>query len=219
MPTNDEHHQAVMEQVGLMLPTASTGDRRAAILTAAASVFLQEGYTDASMETIARTAGVAKQTVYAHFQNKNALFTTMLRTMCERVVNREALEEVMTMEPRQGLATFGRVFLGGILSAHAVAVFRVAVTESRRSPELGRMFYDAGPALVKQLLYRYLERLSGQGALEFDDVPLAGDMFLGMLIGPFHVEKVLGLSGPPTETEIHRIVDESVRIFVSIYRK
>jgi hypothetical protein len=79
------------------------------------------------------------------------------------------------------------------------------------------MFYDSGPTRVKQTLHRYLERLCGQGALALDDVPLAGDIFLGMLFGPFHLEKVLGVGGPPTSSELDRIVLEAVRVFVKAY--
>jgi TetR/AcrR family transcriptional repressor of mexJK operon len=219
MAMEEEERRAVMEQVRQMLPEASLGDKRAAILTAAASVFLREGFDSAGMDTIAREAGVAKQTVYSHFHGKDALFTTMLRLMCEHIVSREGSERVLTMPPRDGLLEFGRIFLGGILSAHAVAVFRVVVAESRRSSELGRMFYEAGPAWVRQTLYRYLERLCGQGALDLDDVPLAGDMFLGMLYGPLHLEKVLGLGGPPAPAELDRIVGEAVRVFLKTYQK
>jgi AcrR family transcriptional regulator len=169
------------------------------------------------MDAIAREAGVAKQTVYSHFGSKDTLFTTMLSMMCEHVVPTDAFERVMTLPAREGLTEFGRIFLRGILSAHAIAVFRVVVAESQRASELGKMFYESGPIRVKQTLYRYLERLCGQGSLEIDDVPLAGDVFLGMLFGPFFMEKVLGVGGPPAAAELDRIVLEAVRVFVKAY--
>lgn len=218
MIMGDQERLAVLQQVRAMLPEAERGDKRAAILSAAVTVFLREGFNSAGMDAIAREAGVAKQTVYSHFGSKDTLFTTMLEMMCEHVVPTHAFDGVISLPPREGLTEFGRIFLGGILSAHAIAVFRVVVAESQRAGELGKMFYDAGPTRVKQTLYRYLERLGGQGALAVDDVPLAADIFLGMLFGPFHIEKVLGIGGPPTTAELERIVLEAVRVFVKAYR-
>jgi TetR/AcrR family transcriptional repressor of mexJK operon len=217
MAMGKQERLAVLRQVRAMLPEAESGDKRAAILSAAVSVFLREGFNSAGMDAIAREAGVAKQTVYSHFGSKDKLFTSMLEMMCEHVVPNEAFDRVVSMPPREGLTEFGRIFLGGILSAHAIAVFRVVVAESPRAAELGKMFYDCGPIRVKQTLHRYLERLCGQGTLALDDVLLAGDIFLGMLFGPFHIEKVLGVGGPPTPAEIDRIVQESVRVFIKAY--
>jgi TetR/AcrR family transcriptional repressor of mexJK operon len=217
MVMGERERLAVLQQVRTMLPEAETGDKRAAILSAAVNVFLREGFYNAGMDAIAREAGVAKQTVYSHFGSKDTLFTTMLGMMCEHVVPADAFERVMTLPARDGLIEFGRIFLGGILSAHALAVFRVVVAESQRASDLGKMFYDSGPTRVKQTLHRYLERLCGQGALALDDVPLAGDIFLGMLFGPFYIEKVLGVGGPPTAADLDRIVNEAVRVFIRAY--
>jgi AcrR family transcriptional regulator len=219
MGMGEQERLAVMQQVRAMLPEAESGDKRAAILSAAVSVFLREGFSNAGMDAIAREAGVAKQTVYSHFGSKDTLFTTMLGMMCEHVVPTDAFEHVVPLPPREGLTEFGRIFLRGILSAHAIAVFRVVVADTQRAGELGKMFYESGPTRVKQTLYRYLERLCGQGSLVLDDVRLAGDIFLGMLFGPFFMEKILAVGGPPTAAELDRIVLEAVRVFVKAYGK
>ena len=66
-------------------PPAATGRRAAAkartrqkVLDGALSVFAERGYGEASMEEIARAAGVAIGSVYAHFQNKRDLFEALL---------------------------------------------------------------------------------------------------------------------------------------------
>lgn len=51
---------------------------RKQILDAAREVFDEFGYADASMEEIARRAGVAKGTVFAHFGDKVGLITNFL---------------------------------------------------------------------------------------------------------------------------------------------
>src|SRR5688572_18076769 len=60
--------------------TARSGKRRA-ILEAAAELFLQDGYSGTSMDEVAARASVSKQTVYAQFGGKEALFVTVVATM------------------------------------------------------------------------------------------------------------------------------------------
>jgi AcrR family transcriptional regulator len=47
---------------------------RAALLDAAASLFVERGYAGTGMRDIATAAGVATETVYAHFSSKRLLF-------------------------------------------------------------------------------------------------------------------------------------------------
>ncbi|MGO7565693.1 TetR/AcrR family transcriptional regulator, partial [Rhizobium johnstonii] len=55
--------------------------KQAAIVGAAAEVFLSTGYAVASMDEISSRSGVSKQTVYKHFSSKEALFVALLTQM------------------------------------------------------------------------------------------------------------------------------------------
>ena len=52
--------------------------KRQSILEAAAGLFLEHGFSQTSMDLVANTAGVSKQTVYSHFNNKDALFSAVI---------------------------------------------------------------------------------------------------------------------------------------------
>ncbi len=52
--------------------------RRDAILDAAAALILKLGLRGTSMEAIARGAGIAKPTLYAHFPDKTAVFDALI---------------------------------------------------------------------------------------------------------------------------------------------
>ena len=52
-------------------------ERRDRILNAAQDLFLANGLRGTSMEAIARTAGVAKPTLYAYFPDKDVVFATL----------------------------------------------------------------------------------------------------------------------------------------------
>ena len=54
--------------------------KRQAILRAARDVFIEEGFGGASLDEVAARAGVSRQTVYAHFHDKERLFVSMVET-------------------------------------------------------------------------------------------------------------------------------------------
>lgn len=59
------------------------GDRRTAILEAAAKVFLRYGYKKTSMDDLARAAGLSRQGLYLHFKTKEALFQAAILNFME----------------------------------------------------------------------------------------------------------------------------------------
>src|ERR1035438_1454412 len=69
-------------------PPDRTADKRSSILEAAAEIFLDGGYLGTSMDEIAAKAGVAKQTVYAHFSNKRELFIAMVSALSNQTSDR-----------------------------------------------------------------------------------------------------------------------------------
>ncbi len=61
-------------------PVKSSG-KRERVLDAARELFLAHGLRGTSMEAIARQAGVAKPTLYAHFPDKDAVFLAILEAL------------------------------------------------------------------------------------------------------------------------------------------
>lgn len=57
--------------------------RQAAIVDAAAGVFLRYGYKKTTMEDIARTVGISRQALYLHFSTKEAVFKAMVSRTLE----------------------------------------------------------------------------------------------------------------------------------------
>ena len=57
--------------------------KRLAILEAAKTLFMRNGYEGSSMDAIAAEAGVSKLTVYNHFTDKETLFSAAVKSKCE----------------------------------------------------------------------------------------------------------------------------------------
>src|SRR5271170_3027245 len=58
------------------------GAKRRQIIEGARSIFLAQGFDAASMNDIARAAGVSKGTLYVYFTNKEELFTAIVQLEC-----------------------------------------------------------------------------------------------------------------------------------------
>ena len=57
------------------------GDKAQLIICAAREAFLEKGYDGVSMDKVASRAGVAKQTVYARYTSKDALFLAVVESL------------------------------------------------------------------------------------------------------------------------------------------
>ena len=76
--------------------------RRAAILDAAAGVFLRFGYKKTSMDDLARAAGLSRQGLYLHFPTEEELFKEGVLRLIEgtRAAGRAALARAELLESR-----------------------------------------------------------------------------------------------------------------------
>jgi TetR/AcrR family transcriptional repressor of mexJK operon len=91
--------------------------KRTAILDAATTVFLRNGYLGTSMDEIAALAGVSKQTVYKHFTDKESLFTQIVTTTVKEAGD-PALGESLELEDgdlETSLQELARRLLAGAL--------------------------------------------------------------------------------------------------------
>jgi AcrR family transcriptional regulator len=66
--------------------------KKKSIIAAAIRHFSCHGFRDTSMSTLAKAAGVASSTIFHHFENKEALFLTVLQSVKEEISQRFAGE-------------------------------------------------------------------------------------------------------------------------------
>lgn len=197
---------------------AAVPTKRDAILAAAQRVFFEVGYGAASMDAIAREAGVSKQTIYAHFGAKDALFGAIMVVRADHFL--EPLPEAVGDAPDVSAALDGvaRRYLAILLAPEAVARFRVVMAESARFPELAEVFYRSGPRRANERLAAYLGALDAKGVLRVGDPELAAGQFLGALRGDLFIRYLLGLGEPPSIREIDRTVAHVVGSFLAAHR-
>jgi AcrR family transcriptional regulator len=193
----------------------SRASRPSAILDAAIAVFLEQGFSNASMAQVAARAHASKETIYNHFGSKEQLFTEMVEAMARRVTADYDLSDVR--DPRASLVAFGRALLDLVLDPDTIALYRVLIAEVPRMPELGPTFDAHGPRLTRERLADYLTRATAAGTLACEDAELSARLLLSMLVG-VHLQRALIGVGPGLPPEARkRWVESGVDLFLARY--
>ncbi len=193
--------------------------KRRQILQGASTVFLNMGFSGASMGEIARAAGVSKGTLYAYFENKEALFVATIdenkRALFEHLFE---FDEAAPVEHE--LERLGRGFASYISSPKVIATMRTVIGIAEQMPTLSCGFYERGPSSNIASFGSYLERKTQAGDLDCDDPWLAALQFLDLcqtgLVRPL-------LFGYPLEEgaraeRVELVVRSAIRVFLKAYR-
>lgn len=166
--------------------------RRERLLDAARDVFLEQGYAGASVNEVVARAGGSLATLYKQFGNKEGLFTAAME---RHIATAWAVLEAGRRDrqaPEQVLYELGRRMLALVFDPGVIRLVRGLAFEAERAPELGELFLTRGPDQTRQALATYLADQVDSGHLDLDDPREAAGMFMGMLLGEWHIDALLG---------------------------
>ena len=185
---------------------------RQRLIDAATVAFMEEGYS-ASIDRIAERAGVARQTVYNQFLDKEDLFS--------EVANRAADTILMPLDGddtniRTQLIQLGVALRERILSEEGVAIFRTVIAEAPRLPALAHAFFEKGPGRTLVRLASFIDRAMDDRKLRRDDPQFAAEMLISMLDGFEKTRRMLGVSTFSSDEEQNRIT-QIVDAFLRAY--
>jgi TetR/AcrR family transcriptional repressor of mexJK operon len=187
----------------------SDGKRRA-IVDGACRVFLAEGFGGANMDAVAAAARVSKMTVYRYFPSKEQLFAGVVRDMCDRIIDPALVDAMRRLPLRVALRLFGRHMHAIIFSPETLGLHRIVVAESRRFPELGKLFYDSGPGGSIRALAEHFARHRRDPALKVKNPRLAAEEFLELLRGYDHMRALLHVGAPPSPRRVAERIDRAI---------
>ena len=191
--------------------------KRRQILDGARKVFMDLGFDGASMNEIARAAGVSKGTLYVYFADKNRLF--------EAILEDEALQKskvVYNLDPKRDVETtlreFGRAYIGAMCRPGGGSSIRTVMAIAERMPDIGRQFYENVLAKTFSRLADYLRARRGPDDLAIEDCELAAAQFMQMCQATLFLPFVFQAEPAPSAERIARVVDSATRVFLSTYR-
>ncbi|GLK51240.1 TetR/AcrR family transcriptional regulator [Maricaulis virginensis] len=152
------------------------------ILDAALSVFVEQGFTAARVEDIARRAGLSKGAVYLYFPSKEAMLKALveqsagaLATAAERLVSVGA-----PRDPEAALRGVIFMMITAMTDPDISAAPRLVLTEAHRFPDIAAHYRDQ----VLETARRAIATLAADGVEAGTFRPVDADMLMRCIGGP-----------------------------------
>jgi AcrR family transcriptional regulator len=192
--------------------------KRRQIMDGARAVFLSQGFDAASMGEIARAAGVSKGTLYVYFESKEELFQAIVQQQCQGQA--EGLFDLGSddQDVETTLTRLGIGFVTFLCGPDKASPLRTVIAIADRMPEIGRQFYESGPACGIGRLAAYLERQVAAGVLKVEDCEVAAAQFLDACQSTLFKPVLFNFAPPPSPERIEHVVRIAVRTFLAAYR-
>ncbi|MCK2240614.1 MULTISPECIES: TetR/AcrR family transcriptional regulator [unclassified Crossiella] len=198
-------------------------EKRQAIIDGARTVFARDGYTRASIDTIAKEAEVSSRTIYNHFADKKDLFRTIILESAAQV--REVLfadmarhlDKILDLEA--DLLAFALDFTAPMraFNGHFALVRHIQAEIGHFPPDLLEAWRDTGPRPVAAELARRLADLGERGLLAIEDPQRAAVHFTQLAAGEVQASTIYGAL-PISEQELVASVSAGVQVFLRAYR-
>lgn len=198
-------------------PEIKRGRKYDQVVAGAREVFLSQGFEGASVDLIAKEAGVSKATLYSYFPDKRILFVEVAKQECARQADRALEVDRVDLPVHDMLSQIARKMIEFLTSEFAQRIFRICVAESDRFPELGQEFYYSGPKLLMDRLIEYFEHACAKGELEIDDVTMAAMQFQELMKADIFVRMVFNIIDKPDPAEVDRVIGAAVDMFLARY--
>jgi AcrR family transcriptional regulator len=179
------------EQAAVRKPRADGERNRVRLLETAKAAFAEKG-SGASLDEIARTAGVGAGTLYRHFRSRDALVAAVYRNETEQLVA-AATRLAETHAPVMALREWLLLFVDYIATKHGMHEVLNSIVGGTSD------LYSASSAQVKLAMAKLADRAVASGDIRLDLDPLD---LLRALAGVANI----GL-GPDGERAAKRLVD------------
>jgi len=190
--------------------------RRELILDVAQEVFLEEGFANASMSTIAARLGGSKGTLYNYFKSKDDLFNAYVERRClwQDEIFAAPLDDETIDET---LRRIGRAYLTRVLTDFNLRNFRLIASEAERAPEIGQTFYNAGPRQGAERVAELLGDMARAGRLDLEDPLDAAHMFLGLVQNRYFKARLCNAIPELTQKQVEDEAALATRTFLRAF--
>ena len=195
--------------------SAKQAEKRRRILNAALHEFSRNGFSGASMQAIAKSAGVSKPTLYQYIGQKDALFRAVLERGRAEIL--APLADAHSRGMVHVLWAFSWAYADFVLHPDNLSVARLVIGEAERVPEIARQFHETGPAQALAGIAAYLLTRRDAGELRFVDAEQAADHLWSLILsGPRN--HALHFPGDgPNGAELHTSILAGLRVFLRAY--
>ena len=189
------------------------------VVDGARDVFLRDGFDGASVDDIARAAGVSKATLYSYFPDKQLLFMEVARLQCREQADEAITHLDRTLDTETLFRNAGLAFLDIVFSPMAIENFRMCLAEAERFPALAEEFWRCGPLRFLEGMDMLFDVAIARGDLDIpeDHREIAAYQFGEMCKAGLHLPRLFNIRRDVTDAEKRRNVDEAVLTFMARY--
>ncbi len=197
---------------------AEESAKRRQIVEGARQIFLAHGFDAASMNDIAKAAGVSKGTLYVYFQNKEQLFEAIVHEECQVHAENTFDLDPANRDVEAVLNRLGCAYIEFLCRPAKASALRTVIAIADRMPEIGKVFYETGPAVGISRLADYLRAQVPAGVLAIADVELAAAQFLDACQATLFKPVLFNFREAPKPERIAYAVGIAVKTFLAAYR-
>lgn len=192
----------------------SAEQRQEVLLTVAAEVFLEKGYEATNLDDIISRAGGSRRTIYTQFGGKEGLFKALVKQITDQALTPMRQAPDLEGDFRQSLRDHADTVLAALFMPPVMDLYRLALADGIRFPDLAEVYYSAGPGRASQNLTEFFKMAQASGEISCKDCELAASQFIGMMRDNIHLQVLLRLRPAPDQEEMSAMLENALDIFL-----
>jgi len=201
-------------------PADAASRKRQAIIDAALTEFLAEGYSAASMDAITSRSGVSKATIYKHFGSKERLFLAVIGGVLPKTyADLEPCNSTIAEAPdlRAALIRLTADWARILLRPDIMSLRRLVIGEIDRFPQLGQLWYRVSYDMNNGPLVEAFTELNARGTLNAPDPKLAVQQLVAATLGVPQLVRTFSPDAEIDDAELTRTISSGVDLFLARY--
>ncbi|MHA6324682.1 TetR/AcrR family transcriptional regulator [Roseivivax sp. CAU 1753] len=189
------------------------------VIDGARDVFLRDGFDGASVDDIARAAGVSKATLYSYFPDKQLLFMEVARKQCQEQADEAIMHLDRSLDTEDLFVNAGKAFLDIAFSPMAIENFRMCVSEATRFPDLAEEFWRCGPLRFRDGIFILFDLAIARGDIAIPEAQRerAAYQFGDLCKSGLHMPRLFNIRGSVSEDEKLQNAREATQVFMARY--
>lgn len=188
------------------------------ILEAAKAAFLERGFDNVSMDSIADRASVSKRTVYNHFENKDALFEAITEQLIMHVKGGLRVDYDPSKSLEEQLRTIAELQVRMSEDEDMLRTARMLLAGMMSTPDSCRDALQRAK-WEKEPLIDWIKAAQADDRLVNCDVEISAHLFRSMLDGMFFWPRITGAHELPANKDRDTVVNTAVGMFLGFFAK
>ncbi|WP_186051551.1 TetR/AcrR family transcriptional regulator [Burkholderia gladioli] len=211
------------QEANLAPDTEDAGSERSPrqrIIEAAFRIFAEKGYESASTLAIATQAKVSKRDIYANFSNKQDMLLACIEGRGQRMNLGAALPRATSAAMLEKvLASFASRLLVEVTDPIIITIYRLAIAEVARAPEIARTLDRIGRKASQQALTTWLAQAQQDELLGEGEAAALATEFLALAWNDLRTDLLLGVAPRPSAEALAEQARQAAAAFMRLHGK